>query len=307
MVSKQDIQKIIADKSELLHVNSTDLKSAVDYFPFASSFSLLYLESLLLKGDLSFHEELKRLAIRFNDRTVLYDLVNGLEKLENTSVDEELQLPVMTVVRDETIESPINSELDTSENEISLNDTSVSNEKGLDDKSVNTKLQDDAIELLIQAGAVQAGYALETEKLQEKEDISTGNENSSNIAVNDQTNSKISPKNVDFTIDLEKEFSFNQWLSFTNSNQELTQELPEKPVVIETILRPKKEFYSPSKKAKESLDEQKMPVSETLAKIFELQGNFPKAIYVYEQLSLIFPEKNAYFATQIKQVKKKIN
>ncbi len=302
MVSKQDIQKIIADKSELLHVNSSELKSAVDYFPFASSFSLLYLESLLLKGDLSFHEELKRLAIRFNDRTVLYDLVNGLEKLENTSVDEELELPVMTVVRDEPIESPINSELDSSEN-----DKSVSNKKGLDDKSVNTKRQDDAIELLIQAGAAQASYVLETEKLQENEDNSTENENSSNIAVNDQTNSKTSPKNVDFTLDLEKEFSFNQWLSFTNSNQELTQELSEKPVVIESILRPKKEFYSPSKKAKESLDEQKMPVSETLAKIFELQGNLPKAIYVYEQLSLIFPEKNAYFASQIKQVKKKIN
>ena len=302
MVSKQDIQKIIADKSELLHVNSSELKSAVDYFPFASSFSLLYLESLLLKGDLSFHEELKRLAIRFNDRTVLYDLVNGLEKLENTSVDEELELPVMTVVRDEPIESPINSELDSSEN-----DKSVSNKKGLDDKSVNTKRQDDAIELLIQAGAAQASYVLETEKLQENEDNSTENENSSNIAVNDQTNSKTSPKNVDFTLDLEKEFSFNQWLSFTNSNQELTQELSEKPLVIESILRPKKEFYSPSKKAKESLDEQKMPVSETLAKIFELQGNLPKAIYVYEQLSLIFPEKNAYFASQIKQVKKKIN
>ncbi|NBX81313.1 MAG: hypothetical protein EBQ94_13240, partial [Flavobacteriales bacterium] len=55
--------------------------------------------------------------------------------------------------------------------------------------------------------------------------------------------------------------------------------------------KPKKEFFSPSKKAKESVDENKMPVSETLAKIFALQGNYPKSIYVYEQLILIFPEK----------------
>ena len=48
-----------------------------------------------------------------------------------------------------------------------------------------------------------------------------------------------------------------------------------------------------------------MPVSETLARIFELQGNIPKAIYVYEQLSLIFPKKKTYFASQINLLKKK--
>jgi len=71
--------------------------------------------------------------------------------------------------------------------------------------------------------------------------------------------------------------------------------------------KPKKEFYSPIKKAKESLSESNMPVSETLAKIFALQGNYPKSIYVYEQLILIFPEKKSFFATQIKNLKKKIN
>ena len=67
------------------------------------------------------------------------------------------------------------------------------------------------------------------------------------------------------------------------------------------------EFFSPSKKAKESLDDSAVPVSETLAKIYALQGNYPKAIEAYEQLSLINPEKKIFFADQIKELKKKIH
>lgn len=71
--------------------------------------------------------------------------------------------------------------------------------------------------------------------------------------------------------------------------------------------KPKKEFFSPTKKAKESLELTHMPVSETLAKIFALQGNYPKAIYVFEQLILKNPEKKVFFVAQIEELRKKLN
>ena len=43
--------------------------------------------------------------------------------------------------------------------------------------------------------------------------------------------------------------------------------------------------------------------TETLADIYAMQGNKDKAIKIYEQLILKYPEKNIYFAAQIKRLK----
>jgi hypothetical protein len=65
------------------------------------------------------------------------------------------------------------------------------------------------------------------------------------------------------------------------------------------------EFFKVSKIAKESLNEKIMPISETLAQIYEDQGNYLKAIDSYKQLMLLNPEKKSFFANRIKKLKNK--
>ncbi|HOZ86414.1 MAG TPA: hypothetical protein PL029_01590 [Bacteroidia bacterium] len=71
------------------------------------------------------------------------------------------------------------------------------------------------------------------------------------------------------------------------------------------IIRSKEDqkFFAAEIKAKESLLENEHLVTETLARIYALQGSVNKAVRAYEILSLKFPQKSAYFATLIEKLK----
>lgn len=59
-------------------------------------------------------------------------------------------------------------------------------------------------------------------------------------------------------------------------------------------------------KARKSSEDQYSLVTETLARIYIEQGLYPKAIEVYKKLVLKYPEKNAYFASEILNLEKKL-
>ncbi|MFM7079316.1 MAG: hypothetical protein ACKOYC_05950 [Bacteroidota bacterium] len=71
------------------------------------------------------------------------------------------------------------------------------------------------------------------------------------------------------------------------------------------IVPAKSEFYSPGNMARKSAQEHEDLISETLARIYAQQGRFDKAIVTYERLSLKLPEKKAYFASLIENLKSK--
>lgn len=84
--------------------------------------------------------------------------------------------------------------------------------------------------------------------------------------------------------------------------------------VIEKFIRedpqikpPQPDKINTENKARKSSEDQFTLVTETLARIYAEQGLYPKAIEVYRKLILKIPEKNSYFATQIRELEKKIN
>lgn len=113
-------------------------------------------------------------------------------------------------------------------------------------------------------------------------------------------------------------FSFLDWLNYAAQNRlEAAKKREQQLKVIEEFIK-KAPKIAPIKKGEDGpqiienpADEEVKSyeaeeiVSETLARIYEEQGFFSKALQVYQKLGLIYPEKSDYFAALIKSVRKK--
>ena len=117
-------------------------------------------------------------------------------------------------------------------------------------------------------------------------------------------------------LEIPTNLSFLEWLEWSKSNSvedydniSLKSPLEDKIDLIDTFLKnnPKIPPVSPnvpkqnlSKKTKFNKEEL---MTETLAKVYVKQQKFKKALLAYKILSLKYPEKNSFFADQIKAIK----
>jgi hypothetical protein len=329
---------IIQRPHEVEQQHSHDLKELCEKYPYCGAFHLLYLKSLAVGQSVQLDDELHRLATHVSDRETLYQVVYSLEEHQYSEVEsafEEFSENIIESPNELPIEIAESDEVDTVDenDEVTLEpfEKVLSVELTLDEPpeiDTNSNEPTDALEEELWSNALNAAYELNADKAIQPEEI----------PVETQVEPALIEEEIDFTAQYpvdevheniqeqdEVAKTFTSWLrkGGVKSNSELetsssetsipghkkqVEELVDKFIATEpSISKPKKEFYSPVRNAKESVNEDAVPVSETLAKIIAMQGNYPKAIAIYEQLILKNPEKKSFFATQILELKEKLN
>lgn len=293
ILNKSNINKRLFDQQVFKESEMLEFKEIIGLYPYASVFAIAYLRGLKKMEHILFEEELHQHAFKIANRNLLYQLVTQPE--EEIEIEAETEEKIETVEETEVVEETVaEAKTETEAEAVVEIKTETELEELIHSGSETIEKADTELETLINASAATTTFIHEFNQ--------QGAEVDAELAKNElPKESKALPSKAEIESTPK---SFNQWLTIgeTTNNPELEEE---KTTMI-SIEKPKREFYSPSKKAKESIDANKMPVSETLAKIFVLQGNYPKAIYVYEQLIIIYPKKKSIFASQIKQLSNKL-
>ena len=303
MLSQEQLHAQIADPNLCSASYLSDLEALQQTYPYATSFSILYLKTLAKEQDVRLSKALEQHAFTIQNRVVLYDLL-----VESSAIEERTRVkgsnPKECIdserkqvqdLEDNSIEATPIEEKPIDKNQTEEIQIDVISTSENQTEEPETTLEPDPLDQLLRASLISSSfvdltYADELQSLQEEQEEPKVQEDS-NAAVQEVAKPSAPQERQ----------TFAQWLHFTDA---AAQDDPKEYLKFD---KPKQDFYSPAKKAKESLSSDQIPVSETLAKVYAMQGAVAKAIGVYEQLILLNPEKKSFFANQIKVLKKNLN
>ena len=254
-------------------------------YPWFQTANILYLKNLYKTGHLKFNKQLRKSAGYIADRKVLYNFL--YTNIPDYKFDEEVLTD--NEKKDEKIQKVTkSSKKEVKPKVLKKDDLKRESDKDKEalkkNKQPNSNIQlkenDKSVKLVNESSK----YSFD-DWLKLFSDTNIPNI-SKNILKEDSENKKKS-KFVDKFKDVPQNDLINKFIEL---NPRLENKQPENKVV--------KDISLSSVKDDDGL------ITETLAKIYIAQKHFVRAIQAYQKLSLKYPEKNIYFANQIKRIKK---
>lgn len=308
----------------------SELQQLVQDFPyFQSAHMLLNMAAKRWDGTV-YQKHLKKTAIMVSNRTHLFELVRALENnihpveaKPELKVDQEQASFKDINTEKESIISDVQEELNILKaTEISQQKHDLISEEKLsvkiEPKILETEIAKEIVAAIVDKEIInQAESIVPEDKQAQQPQIDLKPDSFSDWLAylkknNGQPYQQIE-KQVQSAKELKQLAKFNENSNeATQSKTDLSQRKQKNRSIIDKIIdtnpgaikiKEEQKFYVPDTKAKESLLENEHLVTETLAKIYALQGNIGKAIRAYQILSLKFPQKSVYFASLIQKLK----
>lgn len=335
-MNKDYFIQILENPSGLNSETKAELKNIASHFPYFQTGRILYLLNLFQEKDILFDENFKLTAIYAADRKRLFQLLKNNYQTKIEKKDTFTEIPILEIEDSEklkAIENKIDSPSFKEAKEVEELKQEIVVEKVIEKNSDNTSFEaqktnqetnDDAFEKEMLSWVLSSSFSLN--------DIPFDAEKEETIVSEIKIEEAIEIDNTEESnkIEIPEKTSFSDWLSLLNSKEEIKiekknienvpKEIIKKPEtkknlknqldIIDkfmnsnSVVAPKKaEFYKPEVFAQRSVEDDEEIVTETLARIYEAQGNKTKAMNIYEKLILKYPQKKDYFAALILKIK----
>lgn len=309
-MQQRDIIAVIDAKRIKGIADFEDIESLSDRFPYCSTFQTLKAIGLKERDSIEFKTQLNRASIAIQDRSKLYEYIvkeNLLSRIEKSDTENNVEAESPIVNENEGL-NPLadepevreGNEIPLAEPNLEISEPKISNEES-DPEHFKTETLEDQImrEAITQLGEMETDM-----RFSELASIDNESDKEESLAIDKPAESKS-----------EEPLSFGAWLLRKDKRDADKKEFdqPEDRQIIDKFIQEspqitpvKKAFFSPSQMGKLSLVEDESFVTETLAGIYERQGDFKKAAKAYKNLGLKFPEKRVYFADLQKRAEDQI-